>query len=165
MADSFSSPRDFSRRKERLLNAEQLALVRELGELIIPATDTPGAIGAEVHHFIDHQAACCLSAQEQESLIKGLQRINSTAEKLYGKAFLSCTQAQQVALLTQMEQAQGEFTAQDRAYFKQFKGLVLLGYYTSEIGASKELAYLAIPGGYKGSVKFSTVGKAWAFNF
>src|SRR5690606_4496218 len=81
MADSFSSPRGFSRRKERLFNAEQLALVRELGELIIPATDTPGAIGAEVHHFIDHQAACCLSAQEQESLIKGLQRINSTAER------------------------------------------------------------------------------------
>ena len=34
MAESFTSPRDISRRKNRFLKPEQLALVRELGELI-----------------------------------------------------------------------------------------------------------------------------------
>lgn len=165
MAESFTSPRDISRRKNRFLKPEQLALVRELGELIIPTTDTPGAIGADVHNFIDYQAAYCFNADEQQSLLAGLQKIDSHAQKNHGKAFLSCTNDQQVALLTQMEKAQGEFTAEDREHFKQFKALVVFGYYTSEVGASKELAYLAIPGGYKGSVKFSTVGKAWSLNF
>lgn len=61
-----------------------------------------------------------------------------------------------------MEQASDGFTENDRKLFKQFKALVTFGYYTSEIGASQELAYLAIPGGYKGNFKFKDVGKAWA---
>lgn len=164
MAASFTSPKDMSRRKERLLNPEQLALVRELGEIIIPTTDTPGAIGAEVHNFIDYQASYCLDATEQKILISFLATISSTATKNYGKDFLLCDKTQQIELLTHMEKAQSGFTQEDRQHFKQFKALVLFGYYTSEVGATKELAYLAIPGGYKGSVKFSTVGKAWALN-
>lgn len=165
MAESFSSPKDVSRRKKRLLDRQQLVLVSELSELIIPTTDTPGAIGADVHNFIDYQAAYCFNKDEQQQLVLFLEKISTSAQKAYKKDYLACEKHQQIELLTQMEKAQGEFTAEDRERFKQFKALVLFGYYTSEIGASKELAYLAIPGGYKGSVKFSTVGKAWSLNF
>lgn len=164
MADSFSSPRDSTRRKKRLLNPAQLVLVRELGELIIPTTDTPGAIAADVHNFIDYQAAYCFNSAEQHALLGGLQKIDSSAQALYDKAFLLCEKNQQVELLNHMEKAQGDFTAEDRKAFKQLKALVLFGYYTSEIGATKELGYQAVPGGYKGSLKFSTLGKAWALN-
>ena len=165
MAESFSSPRDISRRKKRLLNQQQLVLVSELSELIIPTTDTPGAIGADVHNFIGYQTAYCFNKDEQQQLVLFLEKISTSAKKAYKKDFLACEKHQQIELLTHMEQAQGEFTAEDREHFKQFKALVVFGYYTSEVGASKELAYLAIPGGYKGSVKFSTVGKAWSLNF
>lgn len=165
LAATFSNPRDVSRRKDRLLNPQQLALVRELGELIIPTTDTPGAIGADVHNFIDHQAAYCFNREEQHALLSGLRRIDDAAQQKYGSVFLSCAKNQQIELLTLMEKAEDGFTTEDRQNFKQLKALVVFGYYTSEIGASKELAYLAIPGGYKGSVKFSSVGKAWSLNF
>lgn len=156
LAAVVTPPTDMNRSKNTLLDKDQLALVRELGEIIIPTTDTPGAIAAGVHDFIDHFAVYCASKEEQQTLFDLLKRINSDAP------FLQLGKQQQIDLLNNMEQAKNGFTQADRNNFKQFKALVLFGYYTSEIGASQELAYLAIPGGYKGNFKFKEIGKAWA---
>lgn len=64
-----------------------------------------------------------------------------------------------------MEQARDGFDNTDREGLKQLKALVVFGYYTSEPGATQELAYLAIPGGYKGNFKLKEIGRAWALNF
>lgn len=162
LAGTFTPPTDFGRSKKTLLNSDQLALVRELGEIIIPTTDTPGAIAAGVHDFINHFMVYCASEGEQQWLLGGLATIEKSAQKNFSKPFLALDKSQQIQLLTQMEQASDGFTENDRKLFKQFKALVTFGYYTSEIGASQELAYLAIPGGYKGNFKFKDVGKAWA---
>lgn len=162
LAASFEPPTDFARSKKTLLNSDQLALVRELGEIIIPTTDTPGAIAAGVHDFINHFAASCASKEEQQGLLAGLKRIDDSAKARFNTAFLSAGKTQQIEMLTKMEQAADGFNADDRHFIKQLKALVTFGYYTSEIGATQELAYLAIPGGYKGNVKFKQVGKAWA---
>jgi len=162
LAASITPPTDLTRSKKTLLNADQLALVRELGEIIIPTTDTPGAATAGVHDFINHFIVYCASGDEQQALLAGLKRIDDSAQARFNKPFLGASKAQQTELLTKMEQASDGFTATDRQLFKQFKALVTFGYYTSEIGASQELAYLAIPGGYKGNFKFKEIGKAWA---
>ena len=162
LAAAVTPPTDMSRSKKTLLNADQLALVRELGEIIIPTTDTPGAIGAGVHDFINHFVAYCASTAEQQQLINGLKTIESSAQTRFGKPFLGASKTQQIELLTNMEKAADGFNQSDRQFFKQFKALVTFGYYTSEIGATQELAYLAIPGGYKGNFKFKDVGKAWS---
>lgn len=165
LAAMTSSPTDFSRRKHTLLAADELQLVRALGDLIIPATDTPGAVAAGVHDFINHYMAYCASTAEQQQLLALLARIQAAANSHYKKAFLALTNAQQLELLTAMEQAQNGFTQTDRDDLKQLKALVVFGYYTSEPGATQELAYLAIPGGYKGNFKLKEVGKAWALDF
>lgn len=162
LAAAVTAPTDMSRSKKTLLNADQLALVRELGEIIIPTTDTPGAIGAGVHDFINHFVAYCASTAEQQQLINGLTTIEHSAQTRFGKPFLGAGKTQQIELLTNMEKAADGFSQSDRQFFKQLKALVTFGYYTSEIGASQELAYLAIPGGYKGNFKFKDVGKAWS---
>lgn len=162
LAASFEPPTDLTRSKKTLLNANQLALVRELGEIIIPTTDTPGAIAAGVHDFINHFVVYCASASEQQVLIAGLTRIDDSAKARFSTPFLSASKTQQIEMLTNMEKAVNGFTLDDSKFFKQVKALVTFGYYTSEIGATQELAYLAIPGGYKGNFKFKQVGKAWA---
>ena len=159
---SLGSPRDMSRNSKTFLNQDQLALVRQIGELIIPTTDTPGAIAVGVHDFISHFVNSCATQTEQQELVRGLRHLESVAKTRFNKPFLALSSAQQVKLLTQMELAQEEFKAEDRADFKYLKGLVLLGYYSSEIGATQELRYDAVPGGYKGDVKFSKVGRAWS---
>lgn len=47
-------------------------------------------------------------------------------------------------------------------YFKMMKELTLLGYFTSEIGATKALRYVAVPGHYDGCVPYKKGDKAWA---
>jgi Gluconate 2-dehydrogenase subunit 3 len=164
LAASLLKPTDLSRRKLNLLTADQLLVLRELGEVIIPATDTPGAIATGVHDFINGYAAHCLSKEEQNQLVNTLNKIADSAKTHQKMSFDQLSLAQKVELLTKIEQAKSPFKEQDRKDFKQVKALVVFAYYTSEAGASKELTYLAIPGGYKGNFKFSTVGKAWALS-
>ena len=47
-------------------------------------------------------------------------------------------------------------------YFGMMKQLTLLGYFTSEIGATKALRYIAVPGKYEGCVPYKKGDKAWA---
>ncbi|HEY8942557.1 MAG TPA: gluconate 2-dehydrogenase subunit 3 family protein [Cellvibrio sp.] len=162
LAAVVTPPTDMNRSTKTLLDKSQLALVRELGEIIIPTTDTPGAIAAGVHDFINHYVVYCASQEEQQGLLATLKRIEDSAQANAQKPFLLLSKEQQTDLLNNMEQAKNGFGQTDRNGFKQLKALVLFGYYTSEIGATQELAYLAIPGGYKGNFKFKEIGKAWA---
>jgi hypothetical protein len=47
-------------------------------------------------------------------------------------------------------------------FFRTMKELTLLGYYSSEIGATRELRYARVPGRFDGCVPFATVGRAWS---
>ena len=51
--------------------------------------------------------------------------------------------------------------AKDPAYSK-FKHLVLVGYYQSEIGATRELRYELVPGAWRPCVPLSEIGRASA---
>ena len=46
-------------------------------------------------------------------------------------------------------------------FFFKLKLLTVLGYYTSEIGATNELAFNPVPARYDGDVDFAKVGKQW----
>lgn len=47
-------------------------------------------------------------------------------------------------------------------FYRQLKELTLAGYYTSEVGATQELQWIAAPGRYDADVPLSEVGRAWA---
>lgn len=47
-------------------------------------------------------------------------------------------------------------------YFGLMKQLTLLGYFTSEIGATQALRYVAIPGKYEGCIPYTKGERAWA---
>lgn len=148
----------------KFFTPDQLQMTGEIADLIIPTTDTPGALAVNVHGFLDSYLAECVSKDDQKSFLAGLKKINSVAEDKFHKTFLACTHKQHIQLLTAIEKSDFGFTADDKNFFTQFKALTLFGYYTSEVGATQELSYLAVPGGYKGNLPFAKVGKAWALN-
>lgn len=148
----------------KFLTPDQLQMTGEIADLIIPTTDTPGALAVNVHGFMDAYLAECVSKDDQKKFLAGLKKINMVAEDKFHKVFLACTHKQHIQLLTAIEKSDMGFTPEDKEFFKLFKSMTLFGYYTSEVGATQELAYLPIPGGYKGNFKFAAIGKAWSLN-
>jgi gluconate 2-dehydrogenase gamma chain len=47
-------------------------------------------------------------------------------------------------------------------FFRTMKELTLLGYYTSQVGATQELKYAQVPGRFDGCVPYATIGRAWS---
>jgi hypothetical protein len=47
-------------------------------------------------------------------------------------------------------------------FFRTMKELTLLGYYTSQVGATQELKYARVPGRFDGCVPLSSIGRAWS---
>ncbi len=148
----------------KFLTPDQLQMTGLLADLIIPTTDTPGALAVNVHGFIDTYLAECVSKDDQKKFLSGLKKLNSIAEDKFNKPFLNCANKQHIQLLIAIEKSHLGFTLEDKDFFKYLKSLTLFGYYTSEVGATQELAYLPVPGGYKGNFPFATVGKAWSLN-
>lgn len=148
----------------KFFTPDQLQMTGEIADLIIPTTDTPGALATNVHGFLDGYLAECVSKEKQQQFLNGLKKINVVAEDKFHKIFLACTHKQHIQLLTALEKSDFGFNSEDKDFFKFFKSLTLFGYYTSEVGATQELAYLPIPGGYKGNFQFAKIGKAWSLN-
>ena len=142
------------------LDEAQQHLVAELAELIIPRTETPGAIDAGVPTFIDHIVSDWYTPVERTIFLEGLTTIASAGP------------ARRVAALQSLEQQASSYSPppgtsvfgkpdERSPFFFKLKLLTVLGYYTSEIGATSELAFNPAPGRYDGNVDFATVGKQW----
>ncbi len=145
-----------------LLTPIELALTGVLAELIIPRTDTPGALAVGAHRTIDHLLHVCATAAQQTGYRAGLARIDAVAQAQDGKDFAALLPARQAALLHRLDGGAHPFTPADREFFRQLKGYVAFAYYTSEAGATRELAYLPVPGGYTGRVKITRTTRSWA---
>ena len=142
------------------LAAEDLELVATIAEHIIPETDTPGARAAEVHVFIDKMLAEHYPDAERERVLAGLAEIDATARRGCGRSFIRCSADEQRTILTHID---GEAFA-DRArphWFRTIKELTVLGYYTSEVGATQELKHVAVPGRFDPCVPFEQIGRTW----
>ncbi|MDC8830195.1 gluconate 2-dehydrogenase subunit 3 family protein [Alteromonas gilva] len=146
----------------RLFSTSQLEALRQICQLTIPATSTPGAADVNCHHFIDHQLRVVFPRTVQDEAVAILKKISAAGDQYGDAPFENLSPDIQIKLLTDLEAASGPFTRQDKDAFKQIKGLIVFGYYTSLPGATKELTYLAVPGEFKGSVALSKVGSAYS---
>jgi hypothetical protein len=145
----------------KLFSQADMLMLRDICALVIPKTETLGAAEVDVHGFIDNQLFHCYGEDEQQQAQKILLSLNAQAKKRYKQSFSYCSAAQQLTLLTDAEQARNGFDANEKRQFKVLKELVIFGYYTSEVGATQEQAYLSVPGDFKGSIPYDSVGKAW----
>ena len=109
-------------------------VVARIADLILPATDTPGAVGAGVPIYIDTVIA--KNKQQQALATEGLQW-------LAGKNFIDLTEAEQLAILQPLCEASdaGDLKQRHVQFFHLMKNLTVDGYYTSQVGLMKELGY------------------------
>lgn len=147
----------------RTLTPAQGELVAILTELIIPATDTPGARAARVDAFIDALLTDVFTADERGEFLAGLADVDARARAAAGAPFfVAAPVPAQVALLEALEREAAAADATRRPFFPWLKELTLVGYYTSEIGASQELRYVHVAGRYDGDVPYEEIGRAYS---
>lgn len=145
-----------------LLSGDVLALTGVLVDHIIPATDTPGALAVGAHRTIGHMLQVCATAAEQQAFVAGLARFDATVQAEAGKRFRALPARRQVALLRAIDEGRAPFGTGDQQFFRRLKSYTLFAYYTSEAGSTRELAYLPVPGGYKGIVPVDKNTRTWA---
>lgn len=149
-----------------LASENQQKMIAEIAELIIPATSTPGAKAAKVPEFINVLITDCYPEQDQKRFFSGLDKLDSDAKNAHGKSFLTITKAQQTELLKKAEaDARTLRTKQPAApapFFQMIKEMTVTGYFTSEIGATKALNYVAVPGAYRACEPLKPGQKSWA---
>ena len=146
---------------------EDISFLDEVGDTIIPATDTPGAKDAKIGEFMHTIVRDCYNKTDQDIFIAGMGKLNEASKTMNGKYFLESSPEERKNLLISLDKEQKEYTSKKKTidpahYFRMFKELTIWGYFTSEPGATKALRYVAVPGRYEGCIPYKKGDKAWA---
>jgi hypothetical protein len=115
--------------KPSLLDDHQNETVVVLSDLIIPATDTPGAKAANVNRYVDLFIRDG-GRMQREAFVEGLAWLDANAIREYGHPFVRCTSTQQVGMLTALDEGEGP----GHDFFRRAKSLISRIYYSTEIG-------------------------------
>lgn len=148
--------------------AEDIAYLDEVAETILPTTaSSPGAKAAGVGTFMTVMVKDCYEEKDQKLFIEGMEKLQEASRKKNGKDFMASTPQQRHDLLVELDKEQKEYAKNKKKedpnhYFRMIKELTLLGYFTSEVGATKALRYVESPGRYDGCVPYKKGDKAWA---
>jgi Helicase subunit of the DNA excision repair complex len=146
---------------------DDIAFLDEVAETIIPETDTPGAKAAKVGAFMTVMVKDCYDETNQKIFLEGMGKLNDASKKKFEKGFMSITPEQRKELLIEIDKEMKEYNKNKKKedgthYFNQMKQLTLLGYFTSEEGATKALRYVPVPGRYDACIPYKKGDKAWA---
>jgi hypothetical protein len=147
---------------------EDIAYLDEVGETILPTTaSSPGAKAAGVGTFMTVMVKDCYEEKDQKVFTEGMQKLEDASKKKHGKYFMESTPEQRHALLVELDNEQKEYAKNKKKedanhYFRMMKELTLLGYFTSEIGATKAMRYIESPGRYEACIPYKKGDKAWS---
>lgn len=121
------------------LTADEWTLIGEVSELIIPTTDTGGALAAGVPGFVKMMLSEWFTAVERLNFVAGLREFSTGAVKKYGKKFGELTANQKDQYFGELLATAEEAATSPTPFVVLMKRLTIFGYYTSELGATTEL--------------------------
>ncbi|MGV3504102.1 MAG: gluconate 2-dehydrogenase subunit 3 family protein [Adhaeribacter sp.] len=135
-----------------LADAGQTALLGELVETMIPASDTPGARELGVHLYILTMLADCYDKTAQRRFTKGLQELDQLVKAGYGKAFADCSAAQRLEILQGREAAAKLLPPEQEPFFPFLKNMAIQGYLNSAYVLRDVYRYELVPARFHGCV-------------
>ena len=169
---------------------ENVAFLDEVGETILPKTNTPGAKDAKIGTFMTVMVSDCYTAAEQKAFHAGMQQLDDECQKMHNASFMKATPEQRKSLLTKLdgdakeyskkkpdfdaEQVKKEKDEHEKGnngyerekwtahYFSMMKQLTISGFYTSEAGRKGALRYNPVPGHYDGNLDYKKGDKLFA---
>lgn len=144
-----------------------IALLDEIADTILPETSTPGAKAAATGSFIAVMIADSYYPKDQQVFLAGMKTLEDECREMHGTVFMSATPEQRLALLEKLDVEQHEYMASKSDdtpahYFRMMKELTLLGYFTSEIGATQAQRYAETPGRYDPCIDYAPGDRSWS---
>jgi len=137
------------------LSDRQLKAMTVMADIIIPETETAGASGAGVPAFIGMALNNWMLRDEREAFLRAFDDFLASAPD-----FLNTSPSEQARLVGEIDRQLHGLPKEFR-FYRQFKELVLVGYYTSEVGGTEELEYDPVPGGYT-VIKVTSETRTWS---
>ena len=161
-ASAFLSGCKTKNQQSLILQKHQLELLDEVVDTFLPSVaGISGAKDAKVSEFINTYLSDCCSLKEQEIFLNGLNEIDKISEKSLGRRFVHLSNGQKHAVLLSIAKDAKKGNA-DAQYFYMLRQFTLLGYYSSEVGATKVLRYQAVPGKWEPCIPYKTGQKSWS---
>jgi hypothetical protein len=153
--------RDSGGPQSKALSAADETLIEEIADTLLPTTpSSPGAKAAGAGAAINLLLTDCYETDAQKRVVRGLEDFRDACRDRCGGNFASLPQAQREKFLREVDsEAQ---RAGDKHYFGLLRELSLRAYFSSEIGMTKALRYVMVPGKWVGCVPLAPGQPAWA---
>ena len=135
------------------------ALLEDIADALLPTTAaSPGAKAAGVGATMALLLADCMAVDVQQRVSDGLRAFRATCRER-GGAFASLPQPERERLLREVDT--GAQQAGESHWFVVVRDLALRAYFTSEIGMTRAMRYVAIPGRWEGCLPLAPGQPAW----
>lgn len=147
------------------------SLIAELAETIIPRTDTPGAKDAKVEDYIILIIKDCDQEKIQRTFLNGLSDLIEYTHNKYNCNFIDCSDTTKIEIINyfkSLHDSSNEFIRKVKrkifgvSFYSHLHELTVEGFCTSELGATRLLAYDYIPGTYVGCEQYNPNQRTWA---
>jgi gluconate 2-dehydrogenase gamma chain len=164
---------DYNTKPVDYFSDAQRSIVAAMAEVIIPRTETPGAIDARVPAYIELMVANWFNDEERAIFNAGLLDMESRIPREYGTAFTQLSAPDQLQIMEAMEEAVSEATwyefgnvmrefISDAPFICQFKELTVWGFFTSQEGGSQVLRYDPMPMYFDGDIPLTPDDSTWS---
>jgi hypothetical protein len=135
----------------KFLKESQKDIVTAIADIILPKTDTSGALDANVPAFIDSMLADVYDAAAQARFNAGFAAFDG---------FLDRDAAGRKAFVKEsLEKALAAENPDGKPFILMARELTLLGFYTSQVGIAENMEYSQAPGPFHGCVPISKMAK------
>ncbi|MEY3565742.1 MAG: hypothetical protein RJA23_1912 [Bacteroidota bacterium] len=141
-------------------------------DMILPRTDTPGALDVKSDIFIDKVIAKTYDEEAQAKMRTEIAAFNSECEKNFGNAFVELNPADREKVLQAAEKNSGKFSPgvwgtavgkqEPIGFYRSIKSMAIWAYFTSEEIGKNVLAYDPIPGTYEPCMPLSEGQNRWS---
>lgn len=139
----------------RFYTSEEYALIARISDLIIPRTETPGAVDANVPGYMDGLMTDWASSETKSAHRSALRQIKGELDQRASGNFLNASDSVAEQSLAAFDAAAFEADG-DASGYKRIKGYVSQSYFATEDGATEELKWVAVPGRWDPSVEISS---------
>jgi len=141
-------------------------------DMILPRTDTPGALDVKSDIFIDKVIAKTYDEEAQAKMHSEIAAFNSECEKNYGNTFIELNASDREKVLQAAEKNSGKFSPgvwgtavgkqETIGFYRSIKSMAIWAYFSSEEIGEKVLAYDPVPGTFEPCIPLSEGQNRWS---